>query len=369
MKRRTMWVGAVLAALIVPVVFVTARPGTMHVTIDFSDTQGLYAGNEVRVLGVKVGKVESVEPHGTYVTVRASVERSVRLPADASAVIIAPNLVGGRYVQLAPVYTAGKAMSDGDHIPLARTAVPVKWDEIKKELTRLTQALGTSQGGGRAPLSELIHGTAQVVSGNGAEFAKSIREVSNAAAVLAAGTPDLLTTVRNLNVLVDGLNTSDAQILVFARELRAVSDVLSENQNRLRELLSSVSRTVTTLKTFTTQNRRQLRIAVHRVTGVVSDLDKLKVDIANILHLAPNTLANLYNIYDPTSGAFTGRPILGYGAALSNVLCQAIYSAGGSLADCRRALGPVLDQFNLGDVPVGISALEQHGATNQGPKQ
>lgn len=365
MKRTMRWIQAATVAVVAAAAVVAFQTNSTKLTIDFSDTQGLYAGNEVRVLGVKVGEIDSIEPRGTSVRVRVSVDRDVRLPKDASAVIVAPSLVGGRYVQLAPAYRSGEKLSDGDHIPLSRTAVPVKWDDIKRELGRLSDALGESRDGERAALSQLVHGTSRAVDGQGASFARTVNEVSKAAEVLAVGSPDLLTTIRNLNGFVNSLNRSDDEMVVFARQLRAVSDVLEENERQLRELLSSVSSTVGALKTFTTQNRQDLRLAVDRVTQLASDLDKLKVDLANILHLTPTAVANLYNIYDPTSVAFTGRPVLGYTGAMSNILCQAIYSAGGSLADCRRALDLVLDQFDLSDVPIGVRGPQQGGTTNQ----
>jgi hypothetical protein len=65
------------------------------------------------------------------------------------------------------------------------------------------------------------------------------------------------------------------------------------------------------------------------------------------LHLAPTTLANLYNTYDPTTGSATGRLVLAQVDGLANMVCQALFSVGGTLDDCRTALAPLLDQLNL----------------------
>ena len=57
--------------------------------------------------------------------------------------IVAPNLVAARYVQLTPAYeSSGPTMPDGAVIPVERTAVPVEWDEVKAQLTRLATELG-----------------------------------------------------------------------------------------------------------------------------------------------------------------------------------------------------------------------------------
>lgn len=366
MSFRPIWAVTLAFAVGAAGLFLAAPTPSTTVSIDFSDTQGLYVGNEVRVLGVNVGKVTAIKPHARFVRVTTSVDREVRLPARASAVIIAPNLVGGRYVQLTPVYTSGQQLADGAHIPITRTSVPVPWDQVKKELGRLTSALGPQDGERRGPLAELVHGAAAATEGNGEQFAKSLRSISQAAEVLAAGTPDMMTAVRNLNALVDGLNASDKQMTALAGELQAVSEMLDANERQLVEFISSISRTVKSLKRFTAANRQELRIAIDRVTDVVSDLDDLKVDIANVLHLSPNSLANLNNIYNPATGAFTGRPIQGYTTALSSIVCELIYSAGGSVGDCRRALGLVVDQLGAATQAPDASLANARSGAGQG---
>ena len=56
----------------------------------------------MRVAGVKVGTIKSIEPQGTKAKMTLAVDRDVPIPADAKAVIVAQNLVGARYVQLTP---------------------------------------------------------------------------------------------------------------------------------------------------------------------------------------------------------------------------------------------------------------------------
>lgn len=112
------------------------------ITAYFPATTGLYSGDDVRVLGVKVGTIDSIEPGADFARVTMNVKKSVEIPADAKAVIVAPSLVSGRFVQLTPVYAGGPTMGDGASIPVERTAVPVEWDEIKTELNKLSEALG-----------------------------------------------------------------------------------------------------------------------------------------------------------------------------------------------------------------------------------
>ena len=103
-----------LAVPLVVIALVTAAALTMFTGDDskrlvahFPRTISVYEGSEVRVLGVPIGAVESVEPSGTDVVVTMSYDSDVELPADAKAAIVAPSIVGDRYVQVTPVYNGG----------------------------------------------------------------------------------------------------------------------------------------------------------------------------------------------------------------------------------------------------------------------
>ena len=122
--------------------------GPNTITAYFPTATSIYPGDEVRVSGVKVGKIDSIEPEGTQTKMTLKVDRDVPIPADAKAVIVAQNLVAARYVQLTPAYRNGDGptMGDGAVIPSDRTAVPVEWDEVKTQLMRLATELGPKQG-------------------------------------------------------------------------------------------------------------------------------------------------------------------------------------------------------------------------------
>lgn len=74
----------------------------------FTSAVGLYPGDQVRILGVPVGKIESIEPGPSDVKVALSVSKDIKVPRDAQALIISPNLVSARFIQLTPAYPAGR---------------------------------------------------------------------------------------------------------------------------------------------------------------------------------------------------------------------------------------------------------------------
>jgi len=116
------------------------------ITAYFTTATAIYPGDEVRIAGVKVGSIDSIQPVGTQAKMTLHIDRGIRVPADAKAVIVTQNLVSARYVQLTPAYESGPTMDDGAVIPIERTAVPVEWNEVKEQLMRLATELGPNNG-------------------------------------------------------------------------------------------------------------------------------------------------------------------------------------------------------------------------------
>ena len=77
------------------------------VTAHFAGAVGVYPGGDVRVLGVKVGTIDEVVPEGKTVRVVFFVDRDVRIPQNAQAVVLpydGVNPLPPQYCYLKPHY-------------------------------------------------------------------------------------------------------------------------------------------------------------------------------------------------------------------------------------------------------------------------
>src|ERR1700742_3880275 len=102
----------------------------------FTSAVGLYPGDQVRIIGVPVGTIDSIEPRPADVKITMSISDDVKIPKDARAVIMSPNLVSARFIQLTPTYSGGAVLPDGGSIDPKRTAGPGEWDEGKEGATQ-----------------------------------------------------------------------------------------------------------------------------------------------------------------------------------------------------------------------------------------
>ncbi|MDX1890008.1 virulence factor Mce family protein [Mycolicibacterium sp. 050158] len=362
-KSRNRWLRfGVVAALVVALVggaYVLWPSSAGHrVVAYFPSTVGLYPGDDVRVVGVPVGKITAIEPRAEDVKVTMDVDGDVKLPADARAIIIAPNLVSARFIQFTPVYTNGPTLADGAQIGLDRTGVPVEWDDVKEQLTQLSASLGPSQGDVQGPLAAAVNQAAETFDGNGDSFRNALRELSQTAGRLGDSRTDLFGTVRNLQVLVNALANSNEQIVQFSNHVASVSQVLADSSKDLDQTLGTLNQALADVKGFLDQNNQALIGQIGKLTDFTNILTEHSDDIEQVLHITPNGLANFYNIYNPAQGTVGGLLSLPNFANPVQFICGGTFDVGASPDNykraeiCRERMGPVFKRLAVNYPPI-----------------
>ena len=308
--------------LVVPLVvlgFVVAAAVTVlggdtgkTVVAHFPRAISVYEGSDVRVLGVPVGTVTRVEPTGTDVTVTMTYDDEVKLPSDARAVIIAPSLVGDRYVQLTPAYSgSGQVLTDGAELSVDQTSEPLELDQIYDSLDRLNVALGPQGANEDGALSDLLSVTADNFGGQGATFRQTINDFSRLSATLAGNKEELFGSVRALEGFMRTLAENDQTVRQFNQSLADVSTMLAGERQELVAATRNLSTALTDVKTFVQDNKDSLSRNISGLNRVSKVLVRQRDSLDEILHVAPAALNNLGLTYNPQAGTLDTRANLG----------------------------------------------------------
>ncbi|BBX76037.1 virulence factor Mce family protein [Mycobacterium shinjukuense] len=357
---------ALVAALAGGVYVATATGNTRTIVGYFTSAVGLYPGDDVRVLGVPVGRVDTIQPRPSDVKITMSVSKDVKVPLDAQAVIMAPNLVAARFIQLTPAYTGGAVLPDGASIQLDRTAVPVEWDEVKEALTQLSADLSPAVGEMHGPLGDAINQAAETLDGNGDSFRTALRELAQVAGRLGDSRSDLFGTVKNLQILVDALAESNEQIVQFAGHVAAVSQVLADSSRNLDHTLGTLNQALSDIRGFLHENNSTLIETVNQLDDFAQTLSDQSENLEQVLHVAGPGIANFYNIYDPAQGTLNGLLSIPNFANPVQFICGGSFdtAAGTSAPDyyrraelCRERLGPVLRRLTMNYPPIMFHPL------------
>jgi phospholipid/cholesterol/gamma-HCH transport system substrate-binding protein len=179
----------------------------------FRDASGLAPGNEVRVAGVKVGKVTGIglahDGSQPYVRVVFRVS-GVRLGSATVATIRIKTVLGQKYLALAPA--GDTPLPDGAQIPLEHTASPLDVVDAVNGLADTLQQIDTKQ------------------------LAQAFTVLSQAFADTPA---DVRTSLSGLSRLTQSVAERDDQLRSLLAQARAVTGVLAKNDEALRELVTN----------------------------------------------------------------------------------------------------------------------------------
>lgn len=331
-------------------------------TAHFPRTVALYEGSEVRVLGVPVGTVDSVTPSGTDVVVKMSYDGTVAVPADASAVIVAPSVIGDRFVQLTPVFTSGRKLADGAVLEEDRTAVPLELDQVFSSLDRLTVALGPNGANRNGALSDLLETTAANFGGQGANFRTTIENFSKLSTTLDDNKEELFGSAAELEKFVKTLADNDQTVRDFNQSLAAVSTMLSGERGELAASLKNLSIGLGKVASFVKENRTVLSRNISGLNRVTKVLVKQRGALDEILRTAPLALNNLALTYNPQAGtldtnANVGELVNQVTSDPSTLLCGAVSATdpSGSVCNAIKTILPRAKTFAAAGAGTGSS--------------
>ena len=277
----------------------------------FPRTISVYEGSDVRVLGVGVGTVDKVEPSGTDVVVTMSYPADVKVPADAKAVIIAPSVVGDRFVQLTPAYNGGPTLKDHAVLDESRTSIPLDLDQIYQSLDNLVTALGPDGANKDGALSDLLVQTAKNFSGQGEKFNQTIHDLSKLTGTLDDNREELFGAATKLEAFVNTLAKNDGTVRKFNQSLSDVSAMLAGERTDLAASLHNLAVAMGQVSTFVKDNQAALGRNITGLNKVAKVLVRQRAALDETLTNAPVALVNLGHAYNPQAGTLDTRTNLG----------------------------------------------------------
>jgi phospholipid/cholesterol/gamma-HCH transport system substrate-binding protein len=358
-------VAALLAVLLVggvAFVLTSQHIGKTTLTAYFDNTNGLFRGDDVMMLGVPVGKIVDIEPEPSRAKVTFWVDDTYQIPADVKAVILLPQLITARAVELTPVYTSGPSLKSGAVIPQDRTAVPVEWDDLRTQLQKLSDALQPTEPGGVSPLGQLINTAADNLRGNGASIRDAIIKLSQTLSALGDHSNDIFTTLKNLSTLVTALHDSADVMRALNTNLASVTGLLANDPNEVGQVVADLNTASAKVKDFVAENREALGTTSDKLAGISQAVHDSLDDIKQTLHVAPTAFQNFLNIYQPAQASFTGALALNNFANPITFLCGAIQAASRMNAEqssklCVQYLAPIIKNRQYNFLPIGENLL------------
>lgn len=286
--------GGTLTKLVVFIVVTVLATGILALTIAnysgggtkfnarFTDVTSLNKGDEVRIAGVRVGKVTKV----TIVDKRlANVEFELTdrssLPASTTAAIKYRNLVGQRYIALEQgAGEQGRKINKGATIPLERTKPALNLTELFNGFRPLFQTLTADD------VNKLSYNIIQVFQGEKGTIRDLVSTTASLTNKIADKDAVIGAVVKNLNAVLDAVNQHDGQLDALIVNTEALVTGLNADRGTIGSAITSLGNLAEATSDLLVPVRPNLQGAIaglNQLTGTLnSRSDEVNEGLANL---------------------------------------------------------------------------------------
>lgn len=209
---------------------------TSGYTARFTDATGLNVGDDIRMSGVRIGQVSSIEVvDSRWADVGFDVDAARKLPASTTATIKYRNLIGQRYVSLAIGSGDPNAiLRPGDTIPPERTAPALNLTVLFNGFKPLFQALNPDE------VNKLAAELIQVLQGEGGTIDSVLAHTASLTTAIAGKDEVIGQVIDNLNTVLDTVNGRTTEVAALIDQLQQLATGLAEQREPIGEAVASL---------------------------------------------------------------------------------------------------------------------------------
>ena len=305
-------------------------PPQFRLSFEVRDADGLVDGSNVRVAGIQVGRVLSVEttPNGSRVTMGLDRANDYdKVFTDATVLIRPKSLLGEKYVDM----TRGSSnvlIPDGGSLPMSQAFTQVELDQV----------LNSSDEETRKALSVDLMSLGAGLKDRGADLNPTIpvlRNIAEHLSPVAARFKDRTAEIDHIlvdtNMILTTLADDHAQLAQLLQGGDAVLGTVAQNDQHLAGLLNGASSTLARLNLAVSQqnNDQNIRTSIEQLPSLSNTLNQfLSVSTPAVNQLVPSFL--LGKQYDYPDDQLTVSTSPGYGTDREWDSAFRIYDPGNS---------------------------------------
>jgi phospholipid/cholesterol/gamma-HCH transport system substrate-binding protein len=232
---------------------------------EFSEAAGLFEGNDVRIAGVKVGRVSDVRLRGDHVLVSFKA-KGAWLGDTTGAAIRLKTVLGQKYLALDP---QGEATLDPDTpIPRSRTTVPYDVLAAFGELSSTVDKIDTGR------LAKSFDTLSATLANTPQSVRAALTGLSRLSDTLASRDNQLSTLLANTRTVSRTLVDRDAAVRQLLDDGNQLLDEVSRREGAITALLDGSRQLATELSGLITDNEGQLGPLLTQLDQLTSMLQR-----------------------------------------------------------------------------------------------
>ncbi|MEV4784318.1 MCE family protein [Streptomyces tuirus] len=257
----------------------------------FSEAGGLKPGDEVRIAGVKVGKVEEVDLAGDHVEVTFKVKGDPEVGSETGASIRVKTILGAKYLALHP--KGPGRLTPGSEIPLRRTVSAYDVVQAFSDLTTTTEEVDTQR------LAKALDTLSTTFQDSPEEVRASIKGLSKISRTVASRDKALRGLLDHANGVTGVLSDHTEDFSALVKDGDKLFKEISKRRTAIHKLLKTSAALGIQLSGLVEDNRAEIGPALKGLNTFVRMLERNQASLdRSVALLAPyvrvftNTLGN-----------------------------------------------------------------------------
>jgi phospholipid/cholesterol/gamma-HCH transport system substrate-binding protein len=261
--------------------------GRSH-TAALSEAGGLKPGDDVRIAGVKVGKITSVDLENSHVRVGFTVNRSTKLGDKTSAAVRIKTILGQKFLALDP---AGNATLDRE-IPLSRTTPAYDVVDAFSDLATTAEDIDTNQ------LAGSLDTIADTFRDSPEEVRAAVEGLGRLSRTVASRDAQLRSLLTHANGVTGVLSARNAEIVSLLSDGDLLLQELHKRREDIHTLLVNTGTLADQLTGLVRDNREAIRPALANLKNVLAVLEANQANLDRSIRL----LAPFVRVFANTTG-------------------------------------------------------------------
>lgn len=241
----------------------------------FTEAGGLRDGDEVRIAGVRVGKVTDIRLAGNKVDVDFRITEDVAFGPETGASVRMKTLLGQKYVSLEP---RGRGqMKEGTTIPTSRTVSSYDIIDAFSDLTETTERIDTDL------LADSLDTMAREFTDTPANVTLALDGLSRLSRTVASRDTELKALLKAANSVSGTLADQNKVIEKIIVDADLLLAELYERRDAIHTLFTNTSAMAVQITGLVRDNRAQLGPALQQLRGVLATLRKHEADLTRTI--------------------------------------------------------------------------------------
>ncbi|MGH3764892.1 MAG: MlaD family protein [Pseudonocardiaceae bacterium] len=261
--------------------------GAYPVTLQLTDSGGIFTRADVTYRGVSVGRVGPLRLTSQGVDAQLEIKPDAPpIPADLDAVVGNLSVIGEQFVDLRPRRADGPMLRAGSVIPAARTSTPVAIGDLIANLDTFIASVPLNS------LRTVVNELGTGFTGTGTDLQTLLNSTDAITRDAIAALPQTVTLIRDGRVVLQTQNESSSAIVSFSHDLALLAAQLRSSDPDIRRLIRTAPQ-------FADQTSGLLRDSGSQIGQLLADL----LTVSRVTLPRQAALRHLLSVYPVVTGS------------------------------------------------------------------